>query len=88
MATYAACPGVMSRALGQDTVLLDTVSGTYFRLNETGSLVWARLASASSADELADELVKASEADVDIARRDVAELLEALQSRGLITVGP
>jgi hypothetical protein len=88
VATYAACPGVMARDLEQETVLLDTVSGAYFHLNETGSFVWSRLIVGTSLDALTDELVEATEVSAEVARQDVAELLEALESRGLITVGP
>lgn len=79
--------GVMARQLADETVILDTVSGEYFRLNETGSLIWSQLASGmSSEDALADYLAKMCAISREVAHRDVVELLEELRDRGLVTV--
>jgi hypothetical protein len=83
---YVTRPGVMARELEDETVILDTVSGAYFRLNETGSLVWSRLATAASAEALAEHLVAVCGISREVAHRDVAELLDDLRSRGLISV--
>ncbi|MEP7054584.1 MAG: PqqD family protein [Actinomycetota bacterium] len=84
MSQYARREGVMSVELEGDTVLLDTLSGQYFRLNTTATLVWSLLEHASSVDELARQVHAHTEVDPDILRGDLAELLESLEQQQLV----
>jgi hypothetical protein len=81
---YARRDGVMSVELEGETVLLDTLSGQYFRLNSTGTLVWTLLERACSIDELAEQFSAEVEVDAGELRRDLTELLESLQEQQLV----
>ena len=84
MSQYARRDGVMSVELEGETVLLDTLSGQYFRLNSTGTLVWALLERATSLDELSEQFRAEVDVDEDELRRDLTELLASLQEQQLV----
>lgn len=86
MVRYVPRPGVMARELGDETVILDTVSGTYFRLNDTGTRLWSRLTSPVSAEMLADHLAGVYGVSRDVVLADVVELLDELHECGLVAV--
>ena len=75
---------VLVRVLGEESVLLDLESESYFGLDATGTRMWAALATAphlaAALDELADEY------DVEPAelRRDLAALVGELVDAGLV----
>ena len=79
---------VASQTLDGEAVLLHLEGGTYFTLNETGTLVWQLLEQERSFDELLDAVLAAFEVDAETARRDLADLLEQLASHGLIESAP
>lgn len=84
MSQYARREGEMSVELGGETVLVDTLSGQYFRLNTTGTLIWTLLDRASSIDELAQQVHAHPEVDADVLRADLAELLASLEEQQLV----
>lgn len=77
-------PGVLSRRVGDDSVLLDPASGQYFELNSTGSLVWELLAASPSREELLAGLEAEFEAEPAELEADVDALLAELLGRGLV----
>ena len=87
MPTYTVRPGVFARALDQETVILDSESGTYFRLNSTGAVIWDRLASAAPVAEVVSHLARTCEVPPEEVQADVAELIDVLVDRGLLQVG-
>lgn len=64
--------------------LLDEDTGQYWNLNPTGTLVLRTLLDGGSQELAVRELTRAYEVDVDSAREDVRELLDALNSSGLV----
>jgi hypothetical protein len=75
---------VLSRRLGDETVVLDPDSGVAVSLNATGSRLWEQLEVPSTADELAAVLVEESHVSPARARSDVDAFLESLSGRGLV----
>ena len=75
---------VASQTLDGEAVLLDLTGGTYFTLNETGTLVWDELERVRTGQELLDALVAAFEVEVEAARRDLEALLDQLTTHGLV----
>jgi hypothetical protein len=79
---------VISVGHGDETVLLQPMSGRYFTLNETGTEVWVRLQDGCA---LAD-IVDAMRAKYGLARenieRDVRLLVAALCDAELVTATP
>lgn len=78
-------PQVMSRLVGDETVLLDLASGMYFGVDGVGQRIWESVAEGRSLAQAA--AVIAAEYDVDEARaqQDVLEFATDLVSRGLLT---
>lgn len=77
---------VVSRAVDETTVLLDTSSGRYFALDPIGSRVWSRLSSSSTVEEACRALLEDFEVDPDRLHEDVNELIERLVAEGLVEI--
>lgn len=79
-------PQVLSRSLGEEVVLLDLASGTYFGLNPVGARLW-QLALQGEDLESALTLLE-SEFDVEpqALREDVERLLGELVAAGVAKV--
>ncbi len=82
-------PRFVTRAIGDDTLIVPVCSGVgeldaIYTLNEPASRVWTLLASPSSVRSLAEALCAEYDVSIDTAARDVVELIDALESRGLV----
>ena len=78
-------PQVMSRLVGDETVLLDLASGMYFGVDGVGQRIWEAVAEGQSLGQAA--AVISAEYDVDEARaqKDVIEFASDLVARGLLS---
>ncbi len=77
-------PHVMSRLVGDETVLLDLQSGMYFGLDGVGMRIWESIAEGRNLGEIAAFLVAEYEVDEETARTDVIQFASDLASRGLL----
>jgi hypothetical protein len=75
---------VRARRVGEETVLLDLGSESYFALNEVGAEIWAGLERGLAAGEILAELLVAFEAEEERVRGDLESLLAELLAAGLI----
>ncbi len=66
------------------SVLLDERAGAYWNLNPTGALVLRALLAGGTPDNAARELAEEYQLDLPAAATDVAELVAALRTAGLI----
>ncbi len=82
--TIARLPGALAEPVGDDTVVLDPATGTYTRLNATGSLLWECLAEPATVAALGDRLAREHGIPDDVARRDADRFVGALRERGLL----
>jgi hypothetical protein len=77
-------PDVLARNVGDETVILDLASGTYFGLDPVGARVWTLSQRGRSLGEICDTLV----AEYDVARErleaDVARLAGELSRAQLV----
>jgi hypothetical protein len=80
-------PEVIYQTVEDGAVLLDTAAEIYFGLNPVGAAIWELLPPASqSLDELCAALERRyPDADPEQLRRDVEELLDDLESNGLVS---
>jgi hypothetical protein len=78
--------GVVSRAVGGSTVLLNSQTGRYFTLDDVGGRVWAAVTTTASMQAACDRLLAEFAADPDHVRADVEHLIAALATRGLIEI--
>jgi len=74
------------RALGAETVVVNTRSREVHVLNGTGAHIWNLLGSARSLPQLMDELAGEFDLDAETARSEVASFVADLVDKGLVTV--
>jgi hypothetical protein len=70
---------------GKEGILVDLNSKQYYRLNETGSLVWRGLEKGNSVDEIVSHMQNMYEVTNDHAKASVERLLRSLELNKLIT---
>jgi coenzyme PQQ synthesis protein D (PqqD) len=80
---YEIGPGVVSRLVGDEVVLVHLDSETYFGLNRTGSVVWAQLEKRRSMPEIVTAIVDRFEVPATRAAADIRALLDELERFGL-----
>ena len=78
-------PQVMSRLVGDETVLLDLASGIYFGLDGVGKLIWDAVAEGNNLEQIAAIIVGEYDVDEAQAQADAVEFLGELVERGLLT---
>ena len=78
---------VVSTPLGEGEALLDTVSNTYFSLNEVGAFVWRLLERPATRGDILEAVV----AEYDVSRAsceaDIDLLITELRDAALIRIG-
>jgi len=77
---------VMVRRLGEECVILDMASGTYFGLDAIGARVWQLLAETGSPVEIGEQLAREYDVTPQQAAVDLARLVEELAANGLLIV--
>ena len=77
-------PQVMSRLVGDETVLLDLSSGIYFGLDGVGKRIWETVAEGRNLAETATVITSEFEVDEAQAQADVIEFAKDLVERGLL----
>jgi len=78
-------PQVMSRLVGDETVLLDLASGIYFGLDGVGQRVWDLVAEGQSLAQAAATIVDEFDVEESRAQADVLEFATDLVERGLLS---
>lgn len=76
----------MSCELGNEAVVLNLQSGTYFGLNATGTRIWSLIQQPVHVSELHAAMLKEYAVDAHQCDADVRSLLEQLFAAGLIKV--
>ena len=82
--TLTVPPQVMSRMVGDETILLDLASGLYFGLDGVGQRIWRAVADGKKLSETVDIIVAEYEVDQDQATADVLQFASTLLERGLL----
>ncbi|MFC3984794.1 lasso peptide biosynthesis PqqD family chaperone [Streptosporangium jomthongense] len=82
--SLALCPDVTLYDTGQALILLDTRRGRYWQTNATGAEVLRALLGGTTADQLADQLVRRQPVTHRQAADDIAALLDDLRRTGLV----
>ncbi len=76
---------VMVREVAGELVLMDLGSEQFFRLNDTGAIVWQGIVDGHTERDIAGGIAERFSISMDQAEGDVRELLESLAAAGLIT---
>ena len=78
-------PDIEAAELKGELLLLNNAASKFYVMNSTASLIWERLATPTSEDELASALCsKFSDASPQQAREDVSETVKNMREYGLI----
>ena len=80
-------PDAITADVGEESVVLDSDSGTFFQLNGSGARIWALLEEPRTVGALCDALVARHAVSPERCRADVAAFLAAIAARGLIVSG-
>lgn len=64
--------------------LLDLQSNTYFSLDPIGAVIWEQLSEPSSVEHLTAAVLREYDADPDVCRRDISDLLSDLVTHKLV----
>ena len=81
---FAVPPQVMSRLVGDETVLLDLKSGLYFGLDGVGRVIWESVAAGNNLAQTVAAVVDEFDVERAQAETDVLEFAKTLVERGLL----
>jgi hypothetical protein len=76
---------VISRGVGDETVLLDLESGIYFGLDGVGKFIWEAIGEGQTLGEIAADIASEYDVDKNSAQADVNEFASGLVRRGLLS---
>lgn len=79
---------VLARRVADELLLLDTASGVYHVLNETGAQIWELLQQGSNVEAIAGTIASRFDVEPARAREDVAAVVAELQHANLIEALP
>lgn len=77
-------PQVMSRLVGDETILMDLSTGIYFGLDGVGKRIWETIAEGRNLKAVVAVIVAEFEVDEVLAQDDVVEFVSDLVERGLL----
>ena len=77
---------VMARRVGDETVILDLASGTYFGLDPVGARIWQLMTEGKTLAEVCATMLAEYEVTREGIERDVLRLAEELRAKQLISV--
>lgn len=75
---------VMARTVGDETVILDLASGTYFGLDPVGARIWALIGEGKTLAEICTTMLEEYEVEREPLEADVLRLVAELVERGLV----
>jgi hypothetical protein len=77
-------PQVMARTVGDETVILDLASGTYFGLDPVGARIWELLGEGKTLSEVCGQMLEEYEVSREELERDALRLAKELADQGLV----
>ena len=81
---FAIPPHVMARQVGEETVLLDLESGTYFGLDDVGARIWQLLEGGKSVAETCALLLAEYDVEASVLEHDALALVQKLVDAKLL----
>ena len=77
---------VMARQVGDETVILDLVGGTYYGLDPVGARIWQLMGEGKTLGEICDTMLEEYEVTREDLERDVVKLADKLLEQKLISI--
>lgn len=78
---------VMARVVGDETVILDLASGTYYGLDTVGARIWQLMAEGQTLVQVCEAMLAEYEVTREDIERDVAALAQTLLEKNLVSIG-
>jgi hypothetical protein len=75
---------VMAREVGDEAVILNLNTGTYFGLDPVGARMWRLLSEGKSLAEVCTRLTDEFDVGIDVVDADLRRLVDELLDRGLL----
>ena len=73
--------------MGDEVVVLDLNSGTYYGLDELGARIWTLIEQPASLPAIRETIMSEYEVDAETCERDILAFLNQMQAAGLVEVG-
>ena len=77
---------VMARTVGDETIILDLASGTYYGLDPVGARMWQLMSEGNSLNSVCDSMLGEYEVTREAMEGDIRRLTEELQAKGLVSL--
>ena len=78
---------VVAREVGNETVILDLVTGTYFGLNAVGARIWQSIGEGKTLAEICDAVIQEYNVVREDFERDLDGLIKELIAKELVRIG-
>ena len=78
---------VMAREVGDETVILDLASGTYYGLDPVGARIWQLMSEGQALTQVCEVMLAEYEVTRGDIERDVLALVQTLMARKLLSAG-
>ena len=78
-------PQAVARKVGEELVILDLESGTYFGLDPVGARIWQLMKEGKSLAEICEAMLEEYEVSREELERDALALAQDLEARSLIS---
>jgi hypothetical protein len=75
---------VMARTVGDETVILDLASGTYYGLDPVGARIWQLMAEGKALDQVCETMLDEYDVTREDLERDVLALVQTLLDKALV----
>jgi hypothetical protein len=79
-------PEVMTRTVGEEVVILNLATGTYFGLDPIGARIWELMTAGQTLDEICEAMLAEYEVTHEELERDVLRLAAELHEQQLVKV--
>jgi len=79
-------PLVMTREMGDETVILDLTSGTYFSLNPVGARFWELVGQGMTFGSVCESILAEYDVDREQLEKDLCRLANELSERSLLII--
>lgn len=77
---------VMARTVGDETVILDLASGTYYGLDPVGARIWQLMAAGQTLTQVCDVMLAEYNVTRENIERDMLALVQTLLDKRLVSV--
>jgi hypothetical protein len=86
--TFVIPPEVQARKVGEEMVMLDLASGTYFGLDAVGMRLWQLLQEGKSLRQICDVMIEEFDVSREVLEQDVLALARDLVDKKLVSPRP